>query len=347
MITQDSTHRFVTDTEKNSWSSKANADHTHTTVSVNDTRAENPAPNDPGFIKKVVSFDLKSNEEIDSPPVEGSYSAMMSIAPGVDQSVGNGYELLFGYNSDPSLPKLCIRTNTLNSSNWGAWQEVYTTANKPTPAALGAATASHTHQASTITEDVDHKFVTDTQIATWNAKAPSTPVTQSANGLMTAADKKKLDGIASNANNYVHPDSHKATMITQDSTHRFVSDAQINEWNAKASTNVATVGSNGLMSATDKAKLDGIAKNANNYVHPSSHEASMITEDALHRFTTDTEKATWNAKADTTVASTSKNGLMSSTDKSNLNSALSRIATLESQQAEMLAKLKTAVFWGN
>ncbi len=347
MITQDSTHRFVTDTEKNSWSSKANADHTHTTVSVNDTRADNPAPNDPGFIKKVVSFDLKSNEEIDSPPVAGSYSAMMSIAPGVDQSVGNGYELLFGYSSNPSLPKLCIRTNTLNSSNWGAWQEVYTTANKPTPAALGAATASHTHQASTITEDVDHKFVTDTQIATWNAKAPSTPVTQSANGLMTAVDKKKLDGIASNANNYVHPDSHKATMITQDSTHRFVSDAQINEWNAKASTNVATVGSNGLMSATDKAKLDGIAKNANNYVHPSSHEASMITEDALHRFTTDDEKATWNAKADTTVASTSKNGLMSSTDKSNLNSALSRIATLESQQAEMLAKLKTAVFWGN
>lgn len=34
---------------------------------------------------------------------------------------------------------------------------------------------------------------------------------------------------------------------------------------------------NGLMSATDKAKLDGIAAGANHYTHPSSHPASMIT----------------------------------------------------------------------
>lgn len=34
-----------------------------------------------------------------------------------------------------------------------------------------------------------------------------TPATQSANGLMSAADKKKLDGVATGANNYVHPTS--------------------------------------------------------------------------------------------------------------------------------------------
>lgn len=39
----------------------------------------------------------------------------------------------------------------------------------------------------------------------------------------------------------------------------------------------------GKMSAADKAKLDGIAEGANNYVHPESHLASMITEvDDLH-----------------------------------------------------------------
>lgn len=32
------------------------------------------------------------------------------------------------------------------------------------------------------------------------------------------------------------------------------------------------------------------------YTHPSTHEASMITQDATHRFATDTEKAAWNAK---------------------------------------------------
>jgi hypothetical protein len=31
------------------------------------------------------------------------------------------------------------------------------------------------------------------------------------------------------------------------------------------------------------------------YIHPSSHPATMITQDANHRFVTDTEKASWNA----------------------------------------------------
>lgn len=41
-----------------------------------------------------------------------------------------------------------------------------------------------------------------------------------------------------------------------------------------------------------KAKLEGIT----GYTHPDSHPASMITQDATHRFVTDTEKAAWNAK---------------------------------------------------
>ena len=48
------------------------------------------------------------------------------------------------------------------------------------------------------------------------------------------------------------------------------------------------------MSAADKTKLDGIAAGANNYQHPATHAASMITEDATHRFATDAEKAKWN-----------------------------------------------------
>ena len=40
----------------------------------------------------------------------------------------------------------------------------------------------------------------------------------------------------------------------------------------------ATTSTAGLMSSTDKSKLDSIANYANNYVHPASHPASMITE---------------------------------------------------------------------
>ena len=67
----------------------------------------------------------------------------------------------------------------------------------------------------------------------------------------------------------------------------------------------ATTSANGLMSSTDKSKLDGIAENANNYTHPSTHEATMITQDATHRFVTDTEKSTWDAKSNLTLGTTS------------------------------------------
>lgn len=41
-----------------------------------------------------------------------------------------------------------------------------------------------------------------------------------------------------------------------------------------------------------KQKLEGIT----GYTHPDSHPASMITQDATHRFVTDAEKAAWSAK---------------------------------------------------
>lgn len=44
----------------------------------------------------------------------------------------------------------------------------------------------------------------------------------------------------------------------------------------------------------EKNKLAGVSEGANNYVHPSSHSATMITEDASHRFITDVERTNWN-----------------------------------------------------
>ena len=70
------------------------------------------------------------------------------------------------------------------------------------------------------------------------------------------------------------------------------------KWNNKASTSVVTTTANGLMTASDKSKLDGIATGANNYVHPTSHPASIIVEDSTHRFVTDTEKKSWSSKSD-------------------------------------------------
>ncbi|GKV70293.1 hypothetical protein NCCP2716_27910 [Sporosarcina sp. NCCP-2716] len=56
----------------------------------------------------------------------------------------------------------------------------------------------------------------------------------------------------------------------------------------------------GLSSAdfttAEKAKLAGIQAGATNYQHPATHPATMITEDATHRFVTDAEKTNWNGK---------------------------------------------------
>lgn len=45
-----------------------------------------------------------------------------------------------------------------------------------------------------------------------------------------------------------------------------------------------------------KTKLDGISSNANNYTHPATHPASIISESTSRRFVSDSEKNTWNGK---------------------------------------------------
>ena len=49
-----------------------------------------------------------------------------------------------------------------------------------------------------------------------------------------------------------------------------------------------------LMTDAEHNKLYNIEDNANKYIHPNTHLASMIVEDTIHRFTNDVEKTNWN-----------------------------------------------------
>lgn len=136
--------------------------------------------------------------------------------------------------------------------------------------------------------------------------------TTGANGLMSATDKAKLDGITSSADSVSFSRSltsgTKVGTITingtatdlyaptnTDTTYSDMKGATTSAagtrglvpapaagaatrylrsdgtWQVPPNTTygVATTGSNGLMSATDKAKLDGIATGANKYTHPA------------------------------------------------------------------------------
>lgn len=50
--------------------------------------------------------------------------------------------------------------------------------------------------------------------------------------------------------------------------------------------------------STEKTKLAGIADNANNYTHPSTHPPSIIVQDEDNRFVSDAEKALYSGKAE-------------------------------------------------
>lgn len=109
---------------------------------------------------------------------------------------------------------------------------------------------------------------------TWGTPTNTTynDATQSTHGLMTAADKKKLDGVAAGANNYVHPsytakDSGLYKVTVDASGHvsaaTAVAKADITALGIPATNTTyskSTTSADGLMSKEDKTKLDGFAQ---------------------------------------------------------------------------------------
>lgn len=93
----------------------------------------------------------------------------------------------------------------------------------------------------------------------------------------TTEEKNKLASIADNANNYIHP-SHTSRAngiykLTVDNQGHISNAALATKEDISALSGIgaeATISSQGLMSAADKAKLDGIAQGANKYIHPDS-----------------------------------------------------------------------------
>lgn len=159
------------------------------------------------------------------------------------------------------------------------------------------------------------------------------------------------------ANKYTHPSYTARTGVpTANATPAFggtftvsqpVSDATghitaINSRTITIPSSAATTSAAGLMSAADKTKLDGIATGANNYTYTLPNATSSVlggvkigsnisissgtisltkaNVTAALGYTPPTTNTTYN------VATTSANGLMSSTDKTNLNTAVTHVS---------------------
>lgn len=132
----------------------------------------------------------------------------------------------------------------------------------------------------------------------WADKYTKTEVDNKFSTMETNIDwKEAVDTFASIATTYPNPqDGWTVNVKDTDYTYRYNG----TEWIAISANAIpkATTSVDGLMAKEDKTKLNGVAVNANNYTHPASHVATMITQSATHRFVSDTEKSTWNSKAE-------------------------------------------------
>lgn len=126
--------------------------------------------------------------------------------------------------------------------------------------------ARHTHENLAVLDGI-----TAEKAAAWDAKADRTAATASANGLMSKADKAKLDGIAAGATKVI-VDSALSDASANPLQNKVIAAAL----DGKAGTAAATQSANGLMSKADKAKLDGIAAGATKVTVDSVVSASSV-----------------------------------------------------------------------
>ncbi len=164
--------------------------------------------------------------------------------------------------------------------------------------------ARHTHENLAVLDGI-----TAEKTAAWDAKADRTAATASANGLMSKADKAKLDGIAAGATKVI-VDSALSDASANPLQNKVIAAAL----DGKAGTATATQSAAGLMSKADKAKLDGIAAGATKVIVDSA-----LSDTSANPLQNKAIAAALDGKAGTAAATQSAAGLMSKADKAKLD----------------------------
>ena len=316
----------------------------------------------------------KSNTNHTHTAASTSVAGFMSAA---DKTKLNGIATNANAYTHPSTHAASMITGLADIATSGSYNDLSDTPTSMTPKA-------HTHAQSDITGLATALSGKSDTSHTHGA------ATTTAAGFMSKDDKSKLDGIAAGANkttvdtalsststnpvqnkvvntalsgkantSHTHTQSQVTGLETAlagkaASSHSHaqsditgLSTALSGKSDTSHSHAVATTSAAGFMSKDDKTKLNGIATGANNYTHPSTHAASMITglsgvatsgsyTDLTDKPTSMTPTAHSHAQSDITglatalngkastghthsAASTTANGFMSKEDKTKLN----------------------------
>lgn len=161
----------------------------------------------------------------------------------------------------------------------------YTTEEKNKLSGIASGANNYTHPTTSGNKHIPAGG-TSGQILRWSADGTAvwgadnntvySDATTEKSGLMSAADKTKLNGIEAGANKTTVDSTLSATSTNpvQNKAIHTALGSKVDKVSGKGlSTNDYTT--------AEKNKLAGIAASANNYVHPASHPASMITLETI------------------------------------------------------------------
>ena len=306
-------------------------------------------------------------------PLFNAISASSSATKNLNDYKTGGFYYINNDNNSPYVTN-CPLSGTANKSffllveTWGTsstyvkqtltyypTNDTYTRTCKPTDNWTAWRKLSEVSFTQTKTSGIEIGTITINGVATklyqQDNNTTYSVATTSANGLMSSSDKTKLDGVATSANNYSHPNSGVTAGSNYNSNQtpsfggtfnipKLTFNAQ-GHITASASSTVtvpstaATTSAAGLMSSSDKTKLDGIATGANKYSHPNSGVTAGTNYNSnqtpgfggtfnIPKLTYDAQgHITASASSTVTIpsaaATTSAGGLMSSTDKTKLD----------------------------
>lgn len=139
------------------------------------------------------------------------------------------------------------------------WEDLNTTYAKATDTTLGLVMIGYTENDKNYPVELDENGKMFVNVPWTDANTTYDVATQSANGLMSSTDKQKLDTLI------LVPTGGTAGQVLKKT-----SDGVAWQDDNNTTYSVASDSSNGLMSSTDKSKLDNIAENANNYTLPNA-----------------------------------------------------------------------------
>lgn len=164
------------------------------------------------------------------------------------------------------------------------------------------------------TSDIN-KPISVSQQAALDSKVDKVTGKELSSNDFTDEEKTKLAGIAVGANKYIHPATHSATMITQDSTHRFVSDAEKSIWNDKYTQNEIDNKLSTLETNIDwKESVDTYTDIATTYPNPMDGWTVNVKDT---NYTYRYDGTNWTAISANSIpkATSSVDGLLSKEDK--------------------------------